>query len=244
MGSVKRNSIEKLRSSLQQRGVSGTIVLTFKNVWWLFRDNLSARRRRRRREDLEFEQRSGIETYGVIPVTELGIAAGAQASANHYEPTPVGSLELILRNLPLAPERFTFIDVGSGMGRAVFVALEFPFRRAIGVELSPMLHEQAERNLEKYRDPRRQCRDCRFWLGDATRFEWPDESIVLYMYNPFREGPMQAVLDNLGAWLSRTGHDLYIIYYNPVHRELLDGCRFLERIKSERSHSVYRGKRA
>jgi SAM-dependent methyltransferase len=243
MAAVKRGLIDKVTSSLERHGVIQTVVLVFKNFWWFLRDNLSSWRRERRREAREFERRTGIDTEGIIHVAHLGIIGDARSTANMYEPSPIGALESILRSMPIDAGKFTFIDVGSGLGRAVFVALEFPFKRAVGVELSPVLHEVAQENLKKYRSPRRLCHDCDFWLGDATRYEWPNEPIVLYLYNPFGEVPMTAMLENLRNWLMNTAHELYIIYYNPIHQTLLDDCPFLENIKAERLLAVYRGKR-
>ena len=243
MGTLQRDISEKLRTSLERRGVAGTITLIFKNIWWLLRDNLVPSRRKRRRQEREFDRQYGIDTNSIIQVADLAISGEAGTSANYYEPTPAGALESILRDLPIANGEFTFIDVGSGMGRAVFVALGFPFRCAMGVEISSKLHEIALDNLGRYRNPQRRCQDCRFVLGDATTFEWPDEPLVLYLYSPFGAEIMEKVLNNLGQWLEKRGRELYVIYYNPDHKTLLDNCGFLQILKAERAYSIYHGTR-
>ena len=45
---------------------------------------------------------------------------------------------------------FVFIDLGSGKGRTLLMASDYPFRRIIGVELLPALHQAAQDNLGKY----------------------------------------------------------------------------------------------
>ena len=50
-----------------------------------------------------------------------------------------------------AIEEVSFIDVGAGMGRAVLLAAELPFRRVVGVELNPTLARIARKNLTAWR---------------------------------------------------------------------------------------------
>lgn len=244
MDSFKRGPVDKLAVSLQRRGVWGTSELIVKNIWWFLRDHLSARRRQRLRLERDFDRRYGVETSGIVAeISDLEIPSEAAATANYYEPTPVGALESILRELPVRLEDATFVDIGSGTGRAVFVAMEFPFKQAIGVEISPKLHEIARRNQDNFRSPTQRCKQCQFWLGDATRFEWPSTPLVVYMFNPFGEAPMRAMLESLARWKKTSGHELHVIYLNPVHKALLDGLTFLELIKHERILAIYRGRR-
>ena len=46
----------------------------------------------------------------------------------------------VLASLQIAFHDYTFIDFGSGKGRALLLASEFPFKRIIGLEFSPELH--------------------------------------------------------------------------------------------------------
>jgi hypothetical protein len=49
---------------------------------------------------------------------------------------------------------FTFIDLGSGKGRALLMASAYPFKRIIGVEFMPELHRVAQENIRKYTEHR------------------------------------------------------------------------------------------
>lgn len=56
----------------------------------------------------------------------------------------------ILKKLDFSPGG-VFCDLGSGTGKAVFVAhLMFPFVKAVGVELVPTLHQSAMEALKRY----------------------------------------------------------------------------------------------
>ena len=100
---------------------------------------------------------------------------------------------------------YTFIDLGSGMGRAVFVASEFPFRRIVGVEITPELHAIAARNLRRYRG-RQQCRDIHLVQLDALCYEPAGEETMFSFNFPFREAFMTRVVGNIERSLRRI-HD-------------------------------------
>ena len=55
--------------------------------------------------------------------------------------------EAAMQAAPLEYSRFTFVDYGSGKGKAMFLAAEYPFKRIVGVEFAPALHEIACKNL-------------------------------------------------------------------------------------------------
>ena len=46
---------------------------------------------------------------------------------------------------------FTFLDLGSGKGRTLLMASDYPFRRIVGVELLHSLHQIAQENLRLYK---------------------------------------------------------------------------------------------
>ena len=85
--------------------------------------------------DILYDVRHRVRTRGVVPVAELGLTR----DSIQYEGIAPKTLRKALAALgPL--DGYTFVDLGSGMGRAVLVASEFPFRRIVGVEIAPELH--------------------------------------------------------------------------------------------------------
>ena len=50
---------------------------------------------------------------------------------------------------------------------------------------------------------------------------------------------MQRVLENLQQAHAVYGAELYVIYYNPVHKAVVDAAPFLTRIKTTRDYAVY-----
>ncbi len=80
----------------------------------------------------------------------------------------------------------------------LFVAAEYPFRKVIGVEFSNALHDDAVANLKRYRFPKRRCADIEPVHADAREFEFPNDNLVIYLFNPFGEEVMERMLAESG----------------------------------------------
>jgi SAM-dependent methyltransferase len=117
-----------------------------------------------------------------------------------------------------------FVDLGSGKGRILLMAAEFPFRRIEGVELSPDMHRIALNNIASL-GPR--ASDIVARNMDATDYAFPSEPFVLYLFHPFHEAVMVQVLENLRQSLRRTPREGYVLYLNAGHRDLFDAAEFL-----------------
>ncbi len=145
--------------------------------------------------DNTFDRQHGTDTSGMVPTRDLDIEDDAvKWQSNLYLGSPERVTRHIIRSLDIDPAEFTFIDYGSGKGRALFVAAQFPFRKVVGVEISASLHRAAVANLARYTGPRLQT-DIGLWCGNALDYELPAGNLVLHMYHPF--GP-----DVLGRMLA------------------------------------------
>lgn len=176
-----------------------------------------------RRAGQRFDAEHHVTTEALIFLGELdpeNVGPGIEF-ATHYEATPVDDAEHLLDASPLAPERSTFVDVGSGMGRVVMLASRRPFRQIIGVEISPALHEIARANRQRWSDAQAAgvCRDIRLVRADAASFSFPRGDLVVYLYNPFRAEVLEPVLD---ALLAGPRRDIALLYHTPVERASID----------------------
>ena len=91
--------------------------------------------------------RAGVRTAGNASFRQSGDAVGEGGGDGEiYVPARVRNGRAALRDAPVRDvSGYTFVDLGSGKGRMLFVAAERPFRRVIGVEFSRSLHAEAER---------------------------------------------------------------------------------------------------
>jgi SAM-dependent methyltransferase len=145
----------------------------------------------------------------------------AYAHATHYEPVPV---EAFAELLACVPEAFvsasSFVDVGCGMGRALLLASEHPFKQVVGIELSPALLAIARENLASAHGLRTRCRDVRMRRGDARRFRFPRGDLVVFLFNPFDHEVLRSVLERVVA-SRRSGDRVTLLYHVAVHRDVV-----------------------
>jgi SAM-dependent methyltransferase len=174
-----------------------------------------------RRAGQRFDAAHHVTTEALIFLGELdpeNVGPGIEF-ATHYEATPVADAERLLDASPLAPERCTFVDVGSGMGRVVLLASQRPFRQIVGVEISPALHEIARENRARFPAAAVRCRDVRLVRADAASFTFPRGDLVVYLYNPFRAEVVEPMLDALFAFPQR---EVVLLYHTPLERASIE----------------------
>lgn len=163
-----------------------------------------------------FERRLGVETSDILSTDELGYS---DERNTHYQPSRWRTLKRMLPRRTVGPDD-VFLDMGSGMGRVVILAASYPFKRVLGMELSPELHEIAVRNLDEVRD-RLVCKDVELEQANALEYEIPDDVTVLFLYNPFQGEIFDTAIASLLRSVDRNPRRVRIIYSNPVEHERL-----------------------
>jgi SAM-dependent methyltransferase len=145
----------------------------------------------------------------------------------------------MMASLAIEFEPFTFVDLGSGKGRTLLMASEYPFRRIVGVELLPALHQIAQENLARYKSESQKCLALEALCGDATDFSFPAEPLVLYLFNPLLESGLRRVMANLDRSLSANPRAVYVLYHNPLLEEVLSGSAILTKLGGTQQYSIY-----
>ncbi len=183
-----------------------------------------------------FDERFGVETSGLI--YELPSGHHHDIYNNGYfavTPSVFHTVMSAMRDrLHLDYQRFCFVDLGSGKGRALLLASDYPFRQIIGVEISPHLDHVARANIARYtRATHATDRVIVSIHGDATEFVWPPGPLVVYLWNAFTEPVMELVLQNLEASLAEQPRELYLVYIHPDLESMLTGIPWLIRLWRE-----------
>ena len=140
----------------------------------------------------------------------------------------------------IEPHCYTFIDYGSGKGRGLLLASQLPFRRVVGVEYSPILHQIAEHNLHVVRFAKRRSGPVESVCEDAVRFQIPEEPVVLYFFNPFARQIMESVRENLVRSYEGNPRSIVVIYYTPTHSDVWDAVDFLKRHAWSSDYVIYK----
>ena len=126
--------------------------------------------------------------------------------------------------------RFVFIDLGSGKGRTLLLAAEWPFLRVEGIEFASELHHIAKKNIKAFVARRLGCQRITALHIDAAEYRIPDAPCVFYLYNPFGEPVLARVLDNIEASFERDPRPMYFVYLNPKHRHIFEHKSFVRPI--------------
>jgi hypothetical protein len=187
----------------------------------------------------DFDARFGTDTADPVWPWDLPSVQGAGAEVHGYQPLAASEIRAAIAALAIDPTGFTFIDLGSGKGRALLVASEFAFGRIVGVELSRELDAIARRNTALYRPERQPCRTFDLVCEDAGAFAFPAEPLVVFMYSPFGQKTMERVLANLAASLVATPRPAYILYVNPQLAHVVDAAPFLRLRTRSRDLAIY-----
>lgn len=135
---------------------------------------------------------------------------------------------------------FVFVDFGSGKGRTLLMASDYPFLRIVGVEILPALHQAAQENLSKYRSESQKCSALESICADATEFPFPAEPMVLYLFNPFPESGLRRMMANLEQSLRAHPRGVYVLYHNPLLEHVLSRIGALRKMGGTHQYSIYR----
>lgn len=122
-----------------------------------------------------------------------------------YQGAYYGWFEMITSFLKLTEED-VFVDLGCGKGRALFYMARRKLKKVIGVELDPRLFGIAEENRKAFRNGRTPVELLNI---DAASFD-PKEGTVFFLFNPFGEKTLEAVLGNIKTSLKTNPRDIHI----------------------------------
>ena len=129
-----------------------------------------------------------------------------------------------------APERYSFVDLGCGKGRALIVASEFGFHEILGLELSPALTADAVLNIAKVRAAHPDRAPMHAIRADAASFTPPPGPFVVFLYHPFEAPVMRRVVKAISASLAAAPREAVVVYVNARLARLFDAAPALERV--------------
>ena len=208
-------------------------------LWEFARDSTPARRRQRYGDaDYDWDHRVNTSSAAVGWRERL---LGEFHSA--YQPTEPAvfreMLEGLQQHTAIDFRDFIFVDLGSGKGRTLLMASDYPFRRILGIELLPSLHQIALENISKYHGESQKCYALQSICDDATNFVFPAEPTVLYLFHPFPEAGLRRVIANLTESLGRDPRKVYVLYHNPLLENVVLASPALRKIAESDQYSAY-----
>jgi hypothetical protein len=223
----------KLKRALRRHGLIGVLGVGAERLVRRLnrlRPSVRAAIRESARRTALFDAQFGVDTGGFIHPTELTIGSPNQVHAVAYGGSDPKAFRDALKTLPLGSRRFVFIDFGSGKGRALLLASEFSFKRIVGVEFAEELHEIALENLRRFKKYVPEGTAIESVCMDAVDYPLPDDHLVCYFCNPFNETIMSRILTNIRDSFLKVPREIFLVYYNPKLKYLLDQDVFFKRI--------------
>ncbi len=171
--------------------------------------------RKMEEEDVAWDMRFGVETSGDASLEAAGVSGYNAIRGNGtYRPINESFFASGISKIGEDWSKFSFVDYGSGKGKALMLAAEFPFQEIVGIEYAPGLHEVATRNLSRYKSPSQKCNKLRAKMGDALNFIQPKTPLLCFFFNPFDEATFTKVVENIKRDWQSNPRPIILYYFN------------------------------
>lgn len=195
-------------------------------------------RRRERFGDLDYDWEHEVDTTRSNLTFRARLLA--ELAGGPYFASDPWLFEQIMQALPIRFQDYTFIDLGSGKGRALLMAAPYGFKRIMGVEFMPECHRVAQKNIAKFAAANPSVPEMESLCMDARDFDFPAEPLVVYLFNPFPEPVFVVVMERLRQSALTTPRPLFLAYRYTEFESLLRECGWLEKIARTEQWTVYR----
>lgn len=199
------------------------------------RDSLPDRRRQRF-GDIDYDWEFRVDTTSA----NVGWRSRLIGLFNsRYQPIEPSLLREIIGSLSIDFSQFTFVDIGSGKGRALLLAAEYPFNKILGIELLPELHAIAEQNIAKFLSEHSVSGTVKSICADATQFPLPEEPLAILLNNPLPERALRGFIRNIEKSLKNSARPIFLIYANPVLEYAIESSVVLRKRVGTRQYSIF-----
>ena len=141
--------IPRIKKSLREHGLLTSLCRSFLLPVHLFREYRAAKSLRPDGQVSDFDREYSVDTDGKFEgwtyLSDLNIPSSNWIDGTDYTAIEATRFKRVLAGFDIAFEDYTFVDFGSGKGRALLLASEYPFKRILGLEFSPELTERPKK---------------------------------------------------------------------------------------------------
>jgi SAM-dependent methyltransferase len=222
--------IRTIEISYNYFGLKSTIIGILNKLLMIIKIN-AVNSYYKRITDQGFDERWGVDTKGIIDPENLDISENKKKQAIQYQGTLSYILGLLLYEMKINYSDYVFIDIGSGKGRALFMAARFSFKQIIGVELSENLHKICQKNIGSLKERRLKCRNIISVCQDAEDFCFPETPLIIYFFQPFKYEGFLKVLNNIRLSMAKKYRHIVILYCHPGFQNMIGEPEFLAKVR-------------
>lgn len=168
--------------------------------------------------EIKGEKKYNIQTTGADELAHLEEKGIDTSNSTVYMPASYELLEEIFIRLQPANCRH-LVDIGCGKGRAMCVAAHYNIPAITGIDFSKEFCNAAIKNLEQTKET---IHSFTYTVinNDAFYYEIPTDADCIFLFNPFNEIIMSSVVKNIQKSFLKNPRSIYIIYLNPMHKDL------------------------
>jgi SAM-dependent methyltransferase len=226
------------RDSIRARGLIGSAKYLAEQFVECVKDSMPERRRSRF-GDIDYDCDHAVDTtWARLPIS---VRLREVFSERLYQPTVEEEFAAIMTHLATVDlQTYTFIDLGSGKGRALLLAAMYPFTHIVGVEVQPELDTIARHNIDRFHEPAQQCHSIELLCADAREYDFPPTDIVLYLFNPFPDYVLREVLKNLIDSAQRSPRSIFVLYNAPFEKQEFERLPELQLFYESSQYQLYR----
>lgn len=198
--------------SLVIHGFKGSLKVSVGHLDKLFK--LNSDKELTKTDSADFDLKYGVDTGGILYPKKNEVTGSNWRYGIRYNGCNYCLLNNILNELSIDFQKFTFIDLGSGKGRAILQASVYPFNKIYGVEYSKSLNDIALRNISIFPKSEIRCNSIDSICADATKFSFPEGQLIVFLNNPFSKTVMNIVVKNLIDSFTKNPRQIFVIYFN------------------------------
>lgn len=179
------------------------------------------------RHEIRGEKKYGIETSKLNDLKKVSIKGNNREDAEIYQGANYFLLEDLFNYLQNINANENIVDFGCGKGRVLAVAAFYGFKKLTGIEFARELCEIAKQNIVpvELKFPEKIFNVIHV---NAVDYIIEDDTNVFFFFNPFNEKIMLTVVKNILRSLKINPRETYVVYVNPVHKEIFLSAGFEE----------------
>lgn len=227
------------REGLARDGFRQTVRNLVNHLWEFLRESTPAQKRQRY-GDADYDWDHRVNTTSATVNWHDRLLGEFHSAYQPTEPALFREMMESMASLGIEFQDFTFIDVGSGKGRVLLMASDYPFHRVLGIELLVDLHRVAQENIQAYKSESQRCFDVEAVAADARQFSFPDAPTILYLFNPLPEAALIEMMSNLERSLLENPRTVYVLYHNPLLEHVLASQSKFHKVGGSHQFSIFR----
>jgi SAM-dependent methyltransferase len=177
--------------------------------------------------EIKGEKKYQIDTIRIDNLQHQKIKSNNLKHASIYQATNYFIIAKAFEFLRNDNANHYIVDFGCGRGRVLVVAAFYGFKTITGIDFGESLCREAELNIEKIK-PLFPQTNFEIICDDAVNYSIENDTNVFFFFNPFDEIVMLQIVKNILSSLKKNARKIYIVYINPLHKEIFLSAGFQE----------------